>query len=67
MSEQLSSIPIQFTARGDVPRGAGAYALRRIEHVLGKVPGPVLHAHVTLALGTTRRRNGRPGSRSAST
>jgi hypothetical protein len=35
MTGQLAGIPIQFTARGEVPRGAATYALQRIERVLG--------------------------------
>lgn len=50
MSEQLMSMPIQLTTRGEVPREAATYALRRIEHVLGKEPGRVLNALVTLTM-----------------
>lgn len=44
-------VPITYTARGYVPRGAAADALRRIERLLSDVPGQVLHATVTLASG----------------
>ncbi|TCC20569.1 ribosome hibernation promotion factor [Kribbella sindirgiensis] len=48
MTTQPNDVPIQYTARGTVPRGAAAYALRRIEQVLAKVSARVLHVHVTL-------------------
>jgi len=52
MTRKPTGIPLQFTARGNIPRGAAAYALRRVEHVLGNTPGQVLHAQVILSLGT---------------
>jgi ribosome-associated translation inhibitor RaiA len=48
MTTQPHDVPIQYTARGTVPRGAAAYALRRIEHLLAKAPGRALHARVVL-------------------
>ncbi|MGH3371054.1 MAG: HPF/RaiA family ribosome-associated protein, partial [Nocardioidaceae bacterium] len=50
MSEQLIGVPIQVTTRGGVPQGAGGYALKRIEHLLSKTPGHVLHVAVTLTM-----------------
>ncbi|TCC21616.1 ribosome hibernation promotion factor [Kribbella sindirgiensis] len=48
MTTQPTTIPIQYTARGTVPRADADYALRRIEHVLAKASGRVLHVRVTL-------------------
>jgi ribosomal subunit interface protein len=48
MTTQPQGIPIEYTARGTVPRGAAAYALRQVEHVLTKVAGRVLHVRVVL-------------------
>ncbi|TDO58806.1 ribosomal subunit interface protein [Kribbella sp. VKM Ac-2571] len=48
MTTQPDGTPIQYTARGTVPRGDAAYALQRIEHMLEKVSGRVLHVRVTL-------------------
>jgi len=50
MPEQLTGVPLQFTIRSGVPQGAGGYALKRIEHLLTKTPGHLLHVAVTLSM-----------------
>ena len=50
MTDQLTNIPIQLTIRGAVPRPAAPYALRKIEHLLGRLHDPVQHAAVTMSL-----------------
>jgi ribosomal subunit interface protein len=50
MTDELTNVPIQLTVRGAVPRHAQSYALRKIEHLLGRQHDQVLHATVTLSL-----------------
>lgn len=49
MTGNLSTVSIQLTTRGAVPRQAATYAMRRIEHALATVPERVLHASVVIA------------------
>ena len=51
MTNQTTNIPIQLTFRGAVSRGSAAYAVRKVEHVLERVPAVVQHAQVVITVG----------------